>query len=245
VIIVIKGVSKRSKGLTLQKTPKDLYISYYILMRISNTKIKKVVYERYIKMRTENIKKKIFKFEELNNEQQEEILNNYRDINVDFDDWNDYILYDFIEAVKEKTGLEIEFKNITWAVGDRNAHFGVYSKDILNQLLNRFEEKGVYDIDTPTKLGSFLIHNGGGICTQGHTQHSRAEVYFEDDETDEQKNKAVEKQINDIINDIISLSVEYHNKNEEAYNYALSDESVKDTIKANEYEFDEDTLKIY
>lgn len=194
-------------------------------------------------MRTEIIEKKIFKFDELNNEQQEEILNNYRYINVDFDDWNDYILSDFIESVKEKTGLDIEASSIIWAVGDRNSKFGVYSKDIINQLLDKFADKGVYDIETTSKLGSFLNHRGGGICSQGHTEQGLADVYFEDDETDEHKNKTVREQINDILDDVISLCVEYHNKNEEAYDYYVSDEAVKDTLQANEYEFDED-LKI-
>jgi len=196
-------------------------------------------------MRKIQFEKTIKTFDEFNEEQQEEIINNYRFINVEFNDWNDYILSDFIESVKEKTNLEIESKNITWAVGDRNARFGVYSKNIINELLNRFADKGVYDIDTTDKLGSFLNHMGGGICNQNHTELGIAEVYFEDDtEQQAEQNKAVKEQINTILDEIITLCSEYHNKNEEAYNYSISNESVKETIKANEYEFDEDTLKI-
>jgi len=196
-------------------------------------------------MKKIKIEKTIKKFDEFNKDEQEDILNNYRYINVDYQDWNDYILSDFIEELKQKTDLKIESDNIIWAVADRNSKFGVYSKKVVNQLLSRFGDKGVYDIDTTEKLGSYLNHLGGGICTQNSTESGLAEVYFEDDETDEQKNKAIEKQINDIIDEVITLCSKYHKKNEEAYNYAVSDEAVKDTIEANEYDFDTETKRIY
>jgi len=196
-------------------------------------------------MRKIQIEKNIKKFEEFNKEKQEEILNNYRDINVDFEDWNGYILNEFIDEVKQKTDLEINTNDIIWEVGNRNSKFGIYAKSVLNQLLHRFESKGVYDIDTTGKLGSFLFHRGGGICSQNHTELSSAGVNFEDDNITMEKRKAVTEQINKVIDEIIELSTEYHNRNEKAYNNMLSDESVKDTIEANEYEFDEETLKIY
>jgi len=196
-------------------------------------------------MKKIKIEKTIKKFDEFNKDEQEEILNNYRDINVDYQDWNDYILSNFIEELKQKTDLDIKIDDIIWAAGDRNSKFGVYSKKVVNQLLSRFADKGVYNIDTTEKLGSYLNHKGGGICTQNNTDLGLAEVYFEEDETNEQKNKDVEKQINDVIDEVITLCSEYHKKNEEAYNYAVSDEGVKDTIEANDYDFDSETKRIY
>jgi hypothetical protein len=195
------------------------------------------------------IEKTIKKFNEFSEDEQEEILNNYRDINVDFDDcddWNDYILIDFIEEVKKETDLEIESDDLIWEVGDRNSKFGVYSKNIVNQLIFKFEDKGVYDIETTEKLGSFLNHLGGGICRQRQTESGLAQVYFEED-TEEQaeQNKAVIEQINNIIDTIIELCSKYYTKNEEAYNYAISDEAVRETIEANDYDFDIETLRIY
>src|SRR6056297_2814762 len=168
-------------------------------------------------MRKIQFEKTIKTFDEFNEEQQEEIINNYRFITVEFNDWNDYILSDFIESVKEKTNLEIESKNITWSVGDRKAHFGVYSKNIINELLNRFADKGVYDIDTTDILGSFLNHMGGGICNKNHTELGLAEVYFEEDEdfyfikdnhkvylTKDEKD-IIKQEINTILDEIIIL----------------------------------------
>ena len=197
-------------------------------------------------METKITKTQTGKFKEFSESEQEQILNNYRDINVDYSDWNDYILINFIEDLKTQTGVEIEADQIFWAVGDRKAKFGVYSKDIINFLVDKFADNGVYDIDTPEKLGSFLNHRGGGICTQGSTETGLATAYFEDDsEAQEEQNKAVTEQINDIIDKIIVLSSEYHNKNEEAYNYSISDESVKEALEANEYDFDSETMRIF
>lgn len=190
------------------------------------------------------IEKNIKKFDEFNKEQQKEILNNYRDINIDFGDWNDYILNNFIEEIKQKTDLDIKLNDIIWAVADRNSKFGVYSKDIINQLLSKFADNGVYDIDTTEKLGSFLIHRGGGICVKQHTELGLVEVYFEEDKQEQsEQNKAIIEQINNTINEVITLCSKYHNKNEEAYNYAISDEAIKETIEVND--FDVETKRIY
>jgi hypothetical protein len=192
------------------------------------------------------IEKTIATFKELTDSQKEDVLNKNRFINVEYTDWNDYILAQFIEDIKTKLNLDIDTIDITWAVGDRNAHFGVLSKKVISQLLDKHANNGVYDIDTTDKLGSFLSHRGGGICSQESTERGLAHVYFEDDaESERNKNKEVSDQINDVLNQIIDLCVEYHNKNEEAYNYALSDESVKDTLEVNEYKFDVETLEVF
>jgi len=177
------------------------------------------------KMEHKNIKKTIGKFKEFNAEQQAEILNNYAYINVEFQDWNDYILTDFIDELKETTDLDIEAKDIIWAVGDRNSKFGVYSKNIINQLLNTFEDKGVYDIDTTEKLGSFLNHRGGGICEKGQTEFGLAQVYFEDEDITGKEQNDVKDEINNILDKIITLCSKYFNENYEAYNYNISDKS--------------------
>jgi len=200
-------------------------------------------------MKKIQIEKTIKKFDELDEEQQEEILNDYRNINIDFQGWNDYIIIDFIEEVKSKTDLEIETNDIIWETGSRNSKFGVYSKNIVNQLLSKFEHKGVCEIYTTKKLGSFLNHRGGGICFKNHTEYDLAEVYFEEDfnnnNSNKKQNKIVKEQINSIINKVIELCSKYHKNNEEAYNYAISDEAVKETIKSNDYDFDSETLQIY
>jgi hypothetical protein len=72
-----------------------------------------------------------------------------------------------------------------------------------------------------------------------------ADVYFEDEDTTDKQKKAITEEINTIINSIIELCSKYHNDNEESYNILISDESVKDTLEANEYDFDSETMRIY
>ena len=48
----------------------------------------------------------------------------------------------------------------------------------------------------------------------------------------------------DLIDFCKSLANVYYKKLEEDYNYHISDESIKETIQANEYEFYADTLEI-
>jgi hypothetical protein len=195
-------------------------------------------------MKKISIEKTLKKFNEFTEEEQEQILDNYRYINVEDNFFNDYLIEEFIDEVKEKTDLDISNNNIIWEVGSRNSKFGVYSKTIVNDLISKFEDKGVYDIYTTDKLGSFLNHLGGGICNKNHTKHDLVDVYFEDTTTEETK-KIVTEQINKVLNTIIDLCSDYHSKNEEVYDYYLSDEAVKETIEANEYDFDTETLRIY
>jgi len=181
---------------------------------------------------------KVYEFEELKDDIKEKVLDNYRYINVDFDEWNDWLIEDFIREIKEKTNLDLEQKDIIWEAGSRNAKFGVYSTSIINQLISRFEMKYLQQIDISTtdKLGSFLSHMGGGICSRGETEKDLAEVYFEEGK----ENKAVTTEINKIINIVIELAGKYHIQNEEVYNENISDENVKKTLLNNEYEFTED-----
>lgn len=181
---------------------------------------------------------KVYEFEELKDDIKEKVLDNHRYINVDFDEWNDWLIEDFIREIKEKTNLDLEQKDIIWEAGSRNAKFGVYSTSIINQLISRFEMKYLQQIDISTtdKLGSFLSHMGGGICSRGETEKDLAEVYFEEGK----ENKAVTTEINKIINIVIELAGKYHIQNEEVYNENISDENVKKTLLNNEYEFTED-----
>ena len=193
-------------------------------------------------MRIETIKKTYKTFEELTEEQQQKVLDNNRYINVEFEDF-DYLIEDFFQTLKEKTDLELNYKDLIYSISDygRDNHLGIYSKNLVNQLINRFEDKGLYDISTTDKLGSYTNHLGGGICSKGSTEQDLAKCYFEDD-TNEKTQEEITKKVNDIINIVIDLCSEYYDKFVKDYNYYLSDESIKETILANKMDFDIDDL---
>jgi len=178
---------------------------------------------------------KIYKFEELTDSAKEQVFDTYRDINVDYDSWNDYVIENFIDDIKKEINLDLKNEHILWAVGDRNSKFGVYSDIVVKQLISRFENKGVYDIETVDKIGSFLNHLGGGICRRETTEKDLAQVYFDN----EKENKAVTKEINKVINKLIEICGKYHIENEEQYTYNMSDNAIEETLLINDYEFTE------
>ena len=188
-------------------------------------------------MRTETITRIYKTFEELTTEQQAKVLDENRYINVEFEDF-DYLKENFISEVKEKTNIDLSHKDLVYSISDygKDNHFGIYSKNLINQLIYLFEDKGLYDIDTTSKLGSYTSHLGGGICSKNTTEISLAKCYFEDN-THEKTQKQITIKVNDIINTIIDLSSKYYDKFIEDYQYYLSDESIKETLIANEMEF--------
>jgi hypothetical protein len=56
----------------------------------------------------ESEEEKSYSFNELSPEAQREALDNYRDINVDYLDWHDYVIDEFKEEMKEKFGFEVD-----------------------------------------------------------------------------------------------------------------------------------------
>ena len=56
----------------------------------------------------ESEEEKSYSFNELSPEAQREALDNYRDINVEYLDWHDYVIDEFKEEMKEKFGFEVD-----------------------------------------------------------------------------------------------------------------------------------------
>ena len=179
---------------------------------------------------------KVFNLDELSEDARQNALNNNREINLDCDEWNSGRIEEFLIDLKKQTNLDIPIDSVFWAVGYRDAKFGVCGNEIIKQLVTEFEDKGVFDIDIPQKIGSFLQHMGGGICNQDTTEKSLAMIYFDKD-TPQKTEKTTRDKINKIINAVIDLSYKYHRLNEEDYNNAISDKEVEETIKLNEYKF--------
>lgn len=186
-------------------------------------------------MRTETIKRKYYKFEELSEDRQKEVLDEYRHINIEYEDF-EYIKEMFLKDLK-KIGFEIEHNDIVYSMNvfyGRYNHFGVMSKNILNQLV--FDE--IYHIETPEKLGVFLSHMGGGICNKNHTEKGLAICYFEDG-VSEDKQKEISFLVNEKIDNVIDICDKFYNIFYEEMKELVSDERVKETIIINRMEFEE------
>ena len=163
----------------------------------------------------------VYTFDELTDEQKEKAIENLRNINVDYD-WWDATYYDASEI-----GLQLESFDL-----DRNRH-----------ATGKF-------IDGVENVARLIIENYGATCETYKIavayQHDRdalvsklsdgknTYVVTEENEIefDEQCDELDESFLKDLLED---YSINLQNE----YKYRMSDESIIETIQANEYEFTE------
>jgi hypothetical protein len=188
-------------------------------------------------MKTKTIN--LYDFDELTKEQQDKAVENLRDINVDYDDWHRFILEDETEKLA-KIGFadaEINYSGF-WSQGD-GASFTCKHVDLLPLAHKLSNNKSI------SKLEQAL---DAGDCTasvdsiDSHYCHENtARFYLEinnEDITDEQR-ALLEQFEADAEALRKELSQDIYKVLRDAYEDATTDEAVIETIKANEYTFNE------
>lgn len=188
-------------------------------------------------LRTISIEKKVGHFDDFSEKDQKKIIENYRDINVDHD-WYEYTIEDMTKIL-ELLGfndVKIEFSGF-WSQGDGasfTAEFVPAKAGELKRRLKRTQEyaKGVPTFDyihmnfSPEELeyGSVSVYK-----ISHHYSHSNTITSDNDDLKEFAR----------------AFSNYIYRQLEKEYEYYTSDESIAETIRANEYEFDADTLEIF
>ena len=167
-------------------------------------------------MKTEQVN--VYKFSELSKEVQEKIINNCREINTDYD-WYDCDFEGFKEELL-KIGVSCEGFN-----------FDLYNRD--------------FSMNKPhiDDLRKFLL--------SALTDSQKLLIEVDEDEKAEfekEVNRLEEEYVEglDEIGNILGIDYDEYLKDilrgflkslQESYDYLCSDEAIKDTIEANEYEF--------
>ena len=178
------------------------------------------------------IRIKIYKFEELNKEAQENALNNFRDINTNYDDWHNGIL----EGCKEKLdkagflNSEIQYSGF-WSQGDGLS----FDADIdASKFAQTENEKRVVKLIDAGYIDNFYMCK---TSFANHYSHEKTRYidYYQCDK--ENINKVLETLCEKIEADRLQLCKEFYNELEKDYYYLQSDEVVKETILSNEYDF--------
>ena len=162
-------------------------------------------------MRTETIKRKLYKFEELSEEAQEEAIERLYDINVDYEWWN--FTYDDAERI----GLKITAFDI-----DRGNYI-----------------KGKVTEDTRT-MAELILKDHGSITDTYKLAHEYLEqLYIWQSYDQEVDDYGYEEDIPEDIEEefIRQLKEEYLSILRKEYEYLTSREAIIETIEANEYEF--------
>lgn len=155
---------------------------------------------------------KAFQFEELDSQTKEKVIENNRTINVDSNFWYQFELDNY------KTEMDIIVNE-----------FDIYRRTINITIEDSFE--------TAQKIVNFFGEESSIVNTAKIFLKDRISVYksYEDDgyELDIQLEYLEEEFRKEIAEEILSmLSLDYE--------YQTSDDAIKETIIANEYEFQED-----
>lgn len=158
---------------------------------------------------------KVYKFEELDEQTREKVIENYRYINVDSTFWYDWIKEDFI-----RLGLEIK----EFDLGYRN-YVKIYIDNLEETSKSIIEEFG----------DSVLIKQ---TAKNYINEYEKIQANFKEDEDIEREVELLDEQYEkEYSEDILS----YLRSN---YDWETSDEAIYQTIEANEYDFTIDG-KIY
>lgn len=179
----------------------------------------------------------VYKFDELPKETQQKVLDKHRDINTDYD-WWDYI-YDSIEHdFREKYGIEVDQKKISFSaergrewylsigemsVSDWKKFMKAVKKEanLNGKELKNIDDEGVI-VSFPEQRENF---NDVSLYPTERATLTVNEQW------------ALQKKLADWLEE---KEEKFLKDLEEGYDYNISDESVADTLRANDYEFTKD-----
>jgi len=181
-------------------------------------------------MRT--IRTKIYSFNELSKEAQAVAIDKMRDINMESDDWYDGILEGLKEQLTEVgfNDAEIQFTGF-WSQGDG---LSFDAKIDASKFAETTNEKRVCKLIDNGEIEGFYISK---TSFANHYVHEKTRYVDYDICNGENVNKALETLCEKIENKRLELCKEFYSILEKDYYLLQSDEEVKETILANEYEF--------
>lgn len=193
-------------------------------------------------MRT--IETKIYKFEELSEEAQQKAIENSNNINVDYQDWYDSVYENFKEETKEFQIDKMYFSGF-WSQGDgamfeySNVSDELFYKAIDSLKISNWKKQLIKD-------NCFIYARGKQSGRYSHEKSCDHSIEIEKPFGSLYPNienflYESEEYITDyIIDHYETLARKLYGDLEESYNYLTSEESVKEALIGNDYEFSED-----
>jgi len=201
-------------------------------------------------MRQETIVKTYLKFNELNDEQKEKVIENYRDINVDYEWWQ-FIKEDFHAQLDILGFYDIEsYFSGFWSQGDGASFTGKFNypenekevETILKKLIDGYNYKDDKLDYAKNILRNGMIEKKKDIDDEYYP--CELEIYSRSNYCHSNTMQLLNNDNNDFLDNCRWLVDEYYKTLENEYYYLISDEAIKETLIINDYEFDIDTLKI-
>ena len=187
-------------------------------------------------MRT--VRTKIYSFNELSKESQAIAIDNCRNINNSDDFWFDPILEGFTEQLSEAGFLDatIQFSGF-WSQGDGLCFD---AKIDASKFATTINEKRVCNLINEGFIDEFTIEK---TSFANHYSHEKTRYIDYSTCNGDNLNEELEKLCNKIELKRLNLCREFYSILEKDYYFLESDECVKETIIANEYEFLKDGTK--
>ena len=188
-------------------------------------------------MKRVTVEKYVGKFEDFSPQDQAKIITNYRDINVDYE-WYEYT-HEYMTTILELLGfnnVSIEFSGFS-SQGDGASFTGKFVPARLSELKRRVKRVKEYAPDVPLfdyldmKFDAEEMEDGEVKVYRLSSRYSHSNTITSDNES----LKDFARSFSDFI----------YSQLRSEYRHLTSDEDVKDTLIANEYEFDSETLKIW
>ena len=197
----------------------------------------------------------VYKYNELNKEQQQKVLENLYSINVECDWWSDFVIEDETEKLN-KYGFEdikIYFSGF-WSQGDGACFIGSLDNDGLLKFLTETKELTKYKTlvkairDNTIYVNIKITHN----FRYYHEYSTDINDYTEMQDNSELTGNLLKEYTewyksfdrkgshNESIGWYYDTCRDIYNRLKKAYEYQTSEEAIIETIKANDYDFTED-----
>lgn len=193
----------------------------------------------------------VFNFNELSDEAKEKAIENNRDINVDYDNWYDYI-YEDTKTIAGFLGFEVGNIYFTGfaSQGDGACFTGTWeSKDMKLKDLMEYAPQDEELHRIGKQLSELIPQGEKGFCRITHSGRyyhefctSFPEVEFLNDADEDEH--ITQEIFSERETELVTLSRDFmrwiYKYLEKEYNYLTADEQVKESIISNEMEFTED-----
>lgn len=202
-----------------------------------------------------DIKIKLYKFEELKPEVQEQVIEDNRYINVDFTNWNDTRLNEWKSQLKDMgfINVNIEYSGF-YSQGDGASFTGrINNQESLIKLMEEIDKKKYKPLRFAMRRGEVELTAWIKSINRQYS-HERTKS-LELDLTDMTYNMNPKRidTLTDLANDLeteleekrLELSKEIYQDLKDDYESFTSDESVKETLIINEYQFLEGGEQFY
>jgi len=172
----------------------------------------------------------MMKFEELTEERQDNIVETNCEINVDYD-WYGYSLEDIAETIKEKVGVELKCNDLMFDFFSKGNSGLWVDRDVLTSALR----------EKYPKLEELDVGNDFGVWAYIGLRKDDTEDIVEFEETEDEDFDDLTKLLKEKqdIDNILDIFINGYNGLYKEYNYLTSKESIIETIKLNEMEFEE------